>query len=39
VRVADVVALAKRFEESPTLAMREVVAEMREGVREALEHV
>lgn len=38
-RVADVVALAKRFEESPTLAMREVVAQMREGVREALEHV
>src|SRR5258708_3336487 len=39
VRVADVVALAKRFEESPVLAMREVVAQMRDGVREALERV
>lgn len=39
VRVADVVALAKRFEDSPALAMREVVAQMREGVREALEQV
>ena len=39
VRIADVVALAKRFEESPALAMREVVAHMRDGVRDALKHV
>lgn len=31
VRIADVVELAKRFEKSPTLAMREVVTEMRTG--------
>ncbi len=39
VRIADVVQLAKRFEESPTLAMREVVTEMRAGVRDVLERV
>lgn len=39
VRIADVVALAKRFEQSPALAMREVVTEMREGVRDVLERV
>jgi len=39
VRIRDVVTLAKRFEESPKLAMREVVTEMREGVREVLERV
>lgn len=39
VRIADVVQLAKRFEESPGLAMREVVTEMRAGVRDVLERV
>jgi len=39
VRIADVVQLAKRFEESPALAMREVVTEMRAGVRDVLERV
>jgi putative transposase len=39
VRIADVVQLARRFEESPTLAMREVVTEMRAGVRDVLERV
>lgn len=39
VRIADVVALAKRFEHSPALAMREVVMEMRDGVRDVLERV
>jgi putative transposase len=39
VRIADVVALAKRFEESPKLAMQEVVTEMRAGVRDVLERV
>ena len=39
VRLADVVGLAKRFEESPAVAMREVVGQMREGVRYALEQV
>jgi len=39
VRIADVIALARRFEESPTLAMREVVTEMRDGVRDVLERV
>jgi putative transposase len=39
VRIADVVALAKRFEESPATAMKEVVEQMREGVRETLEHI
>lgn len=39
VRVADVVGLARRFEESPTLAMREVVGHMRAAVAETLEQV
>jgi putative transposase len=39
VRIADVVALAKRFEESPKLAMQEVMTEMRAGVRDVLERV
>jgi putative transposase len=39
VRIADVIELAKRFEASPTLAMREVVTEMRAGVRDVLERV
>lgn len=39
VRVADVVELVRRFEESPAKAMREVVEQMRDGMREALEHV
>lgn len=39
VRIADVVALAKRFEESPKLAMREVMNEMRAGVVDVLERV
>jgi len=39
VRVADVVELARRFEQSPKLAMREVVTEMRAGVRDVLERV
>jgi len=39
VRIADVIALAKRFEESPTVAMQEVVGQMRDGVREVLERV
>jgi putative transposase len=39
VRISDVVALAKRFEESPTLAMRGVVEEMRSGVKDVLERV
>src|SRR5271155_3373365 len=39
VRISDVFALAKRFEESPTAAMREVVAEMRAGVGDLLERV
>lgn len=39
VRIADVVHLAKRFEQSPTLAMREVVTHMREGFVDALEQV
>lgn len=39
VRIADVVELAKRFERSPALAMRQVVEEMRAGVRDVLERV
>lgn len=39
VRIADVVALAKRCEQSPALAMQEVVTEMRAGVRDVLERV
>ena len=39
VRIADVIGLAKRFEESPALAMREVVGQVREGIRDALERV
>lgn len=39
VRIADVVELAKRFEKSPTQAMREVVTEMRSGVQDVLERV
>jgi transposase-like protein len=39
VRIADVVGLAKRFEESPALAMREVVQHARDAVREVLEQV
>lgn len=39
VRVADVVQLAKRFEEAPALAMREVVEQMRSAVAETLEQV
>jgi putative transposase len=39
VRVADVVELAKRFEEAPGLAMREVVEQMRVAVAETLEQV
>lgn len=35
----NVVALAKRFEQSPTPAMREVVTEMRRGVGDVLERV
>lgn len=39
VRVEDVVELVRKFEQSPTLAMREVVEHAREGFRDALEHV
>lgn len=39
VRVADVVELVRKFEQSPALAMREVVDQMRDGFRDALEHV
>lgn len=39
VRIVDVVALAKRFEQSPALAMQEVVTEMRAGVVDVLERV
>jgi putative transposase len=39
VKVKDAVALAKRFEASPREAMREVVQQMREGVRSTLEEV
>jgi putative transposase len=39
VRVADVVELAKRFEDAPGLAMLEVVEQMRAAVAETLEQV
>lgn len=39
VRIADVVALAKRFEAAPAEAMREVVQHARDAVRVALEKV
>ena len=39
IRIANVIELAKRFEASPGLAMREVVTEMRTGVRDVLERV
>ena len=39
VRMADVVGLAKRFEEAPALAMREIVEQARHAVREGLERV
>lgn len=39
VKVRDVVELARRFEESPNEAMREVVAGVRQGFRAALERV
>lgn len=39
VKVRDVVDLAKRFEESPGEAMREVVAGVQEGFKSALERV
>jgi putative transposase len=39
VRIADVVALARRFEEAPAAAMREVVEQARDAVRVALEKV
>lgn len=39
VRVADVVELVRKFESSPALAMKEVVDQMRDGFRDALEQV
>jgi len=39
VKVRDAVALARRFEASPREALREVVDQMREGVRHTLEEV
>ena len=39
VRIADVLALAKRFEESPAKAMREVVEQASLAIRETLEKV
>jgi transposase-like protein len=39
VKVRSVVELARRFEESPALAMREVVAEVQRGFRATLERV
>jgi putative transposase len=39
VRVADVVELARRFEEAPGLAMLEVVGHVRDALVETLEHV
>lgn len=39
VRIADVVELAKRFEESPTKAMREVVEQAGQAIRQTLEKV
>src|SRR5262245_23636943 len=37
IRVADFVELARKFEESPALAMQDVVTHMRSGVKEVLE--
>ena len=39
VRITDVVELVKRFEASPTQAVREVVVQARQAVRETLEKV
>lgn len=39
VRVADIVGLVRKFEESPTRTMQVVVEQMRDGFREALEQV
>ena len=39
VRISDVVALVKRFEESPVQAMREVVVQTKQAIRETLEKV
>jgi transposase-like protein len=39
VRISDVMALARRFEQSPTQAMQEVMTQMRDGCRHALEQV
>ena len=39
VRISNVVALVKRFEEAPGQAMREVVAQTREAFRQTLERV
>lgn len=39
VRVADVVALARKFEESPAQAMQEALVQMRDGFRDTLERV
>lgn len=39
VRISNVVALVKRFEEAPAQAMREVVAHTREAFRQTLERV
>jgi putative transposase len=39
VRISDVVTLAKRFEETPTVAMREVVQYAREAMKDVLEKV
>jgi transposase-like protein len=39
VRVADVVELARKFEQSPKLAMREIVDQMHHGFGDALESV
>ena len=39
VRVADVAQLVQRFEQSPSLAMRDVVQEIRGGLRDVLERV
>ena len=39
VKVRDVVKMARRFEESPAEAMREMVASMQEGFKASLERV
>jgi len=39
IKVQDVVALAKRFEASPGLAMRELAEQVQQGAREVLERV